>query len=182
MNKNELRKKIRQNKLSREYILEAGELIAETVLSMPEFIEAESVFCYLSADNEPSTDRIIEEALKDKAVYVPKCLNDGEMVAVKINADTYLQRNAYGILEPVVVSETAISFDLIIIPCMAAGVKGERLGHGKGYYDRFLEYSKGKIVCLCFENNIRDDIEMTENDIWMPCIITENNNYGNILR
>ncbi|MBR3352623.1 MAG: hypothetical protein IKG35_10965, partial [Erysipelotrichaceae bacterium] len=63
-------------------------------------------------------------------------------------------------------------------PCMAAGRNGERLGHGRGYYDRFLKKADGKIICLCFEDNISDDIDMDDNDVFMPVVMTEKNEYG----
>ena len=177
MNKKELRKLLRKRKLSDDYIREAGQIIAEKVIELPQFQQACSVFCYLSSDSEPSTDRILAEAFRNKRVYVPKCIDDHEMKAVRIHSNEGLIINGFGIREPKNMDETETSFDLMIVPCMAAGTHGERLGHGRGYYDRFLQNASGNIICLCFEKNIRDDIEMDEHDISMPCVITEEKNY-----
>ena len=72
-----------------------------------------------------------------------------------------------------ITEETSSDFDLIIVPCLAAGRNGERLGHGGGYYDRFLASSTGKTVCLCFKRNILDEIPLDEHDVMMNLIITE---------
>ena len=80
------------------------------------------------------------------------------------------------ILEPTVTTETisAEELDLIVVPCVSASTGGKRLGHGAGYYDRFLAHSSGNAICLCFERMLRDDIPMDEYDVWMPAVLTEN--------
>ena len=178
MNKRELRKLLRESKLPEDYMKRAGLSIARKVIDSALFRNADSVFCYVSTAEEPSTEIIINEALKTKRVYVPKCISDSEMLAVRIRSAEELKTGHYGIPEPVDVSETSVSFDLMIVPCMAAGRNGERLGHGRGYYDRFLKKADGKIICLCFEDNISDDIDMDENDVFMPVVMTEKNEYG----
>ncbi|MBQ1757606.1 MAG: 5-formyltetrahydrofolate cyclo-ligase [Erysipelotrichaceae bacterium] len=178
MNKRELRKLLRESKLPEDYMKRAGMNIASKVIDTALFRNAGSVFCYVSTAEEPSTEIIINEALKTKRVYVPKCISDSEMLAVRIHSVEELETGHYGIPEPVDVSETSVSFDLMIVPCMAAGRNGERLGHGRGYYDRFLKKADGKIICLCFEDNISDDIDMDENDVFMPVVMTEKNEYG----
>ena len=177
MNKKELRKLIKERKLPDDYVMTAGSIIARKVIDSRQYREADSVFCYLSTAGEPSTDIIISEALKSKKVYVPKCINKSEMLAVRIHSTDELEISRFGIREPVNVGETSLSFDLMIIPCVAAGKRGERLGHGRGYYDRFLKRAEGKVFCLCFEENILNDIEMDDNDLFMPAVITEKNDY-----
>ncbi|MBE6103736.1 MAG: 5-formyltetrahydrofolate cyclo-ligase [Erysipelotrichaceae bacterium] len=178
MNKRELRKLLRESKLPEDYMKRAGMNIASKVIDTALFRNAGSVFCYVSTAEEPSTEMIISEALKTKKVFVPKCISDSEMLAVRIHSAEELKTGHYGIPEPVDVSETSVSFDLMIVPCMAAGRNGERLGHGRGYYDRFLKKAKGKVVSLCYEENIRNDIDMDENDVFMPIVMTEKNEYG----
>ena len=180
MNKKELRKLLRNRKLPDEYIRKAGQIMAEKVIGLPQFKHADSVFCYLSTDSEPSTELILAEAFRTKKVYVPKCIDEHEMKAVRIFSYDDLVTNKFGIREPEKTGEIETVFDLIIVPCVAAGVYGERLGHGRGYYDRFLKNARGDIICMCFEENIRDDIDMDEHDIWMPCVITEENVYEKV--
>ena len=72
-------------------------------------------------------------------------------------------------------------YDLVIVPCLCAGKNGERLGHGAGYYDRFLQGSRWLKICLCLEENIREDIPMGQHDLYMDLVITEENIYENRL-
>ncbi|MBR2545613.1 MAG: 5-formyltetrahydrofolate cyclo-ligase [Erysipelotrichaceae bacterium] len=177
MNKRELRQLIRNKQLSGKYIHDASERIQKKVIDSEEFISSKKIFCYISVAGEVSTDRIISKALKTKEVYVPKCIAKGVMKAVRIDNVDGLVKNRYGIPEPDNTDITADEFDLIIVPCLCAGKNGERLGHGAGYYDRFLKDSKGRTVCLCFEGRIRDDIIMDDNDIYMDQVVTEKNAY-----
>lgn len=174
MDKKQLRKLIRENPVDSQYLKKASTVIQKKTMELPEYISGQRIFCYVSMDTEVSTDLIIEDSLKNREVYVPKCYGNGIMKAVRIRSLSDLQKGSYGIMEPVCDSETSDEFDLMIIPCMAAGKNGERLGHGAGYYDRFLKGSKGKKICLCCSENIRDDIEMDDNDIFMDIVVSEN--------
>ncbi len=174
MNKRELRQLIKNKKLSDKYIHDASEVIQQKIIDSEGFISSEKIFCYISVAGEVSTDRIISEALKAREVYVPKCIAKGIMKAVRIDNVDGLVKNRYGIPEPDNTDITADEFDLIIVPCLCAGKNGERLGHGAGYYDRFLKHSKGRTVCLCFEERIRNDIIMDDNDVYMDLVVTDN--------
>ena len=63
--------------------------------------------------------------------------------------------------------------DLILVPCMAAAANGIRLGHGAGYYDRFLAEHTGKTVCLCFRKLLRSDLPAEATDISMDLVISD---------
>ena len=63
--------------------------------------------------------------------------------------------------------------DLMLVPCVCASLDGKRLGHGAGYYDRFLAEKAEHAVCLCFHRMIRDDIPITDNDAIIPMVLTE---------
>ena len=176
--KRQLRKimTIRQQALDDAYVRAAGMDIEKQIIFSPAYQSARTIFLYVSMNKEPSTRGILDRALKDgKAVYVPKCLGDGEMLAVRISSMKDLVSGAFGILEPVDVSEkiTASDLDLILVPCLAASADGRRLGHGKGYYDRFLAESSENTICLCFREMLREDIAVEDHDIWMSAVITE---------
>ncbi len=165
----------RQKSLSADYVKAAGDSIQAQVLSSAIYRNAGSIFTYISLPREPSTDRIIRQAFADgKQVYVPKCVN-GRMLAVRIGDLRRLRSGAYGIPEPVDCTETrtADELDLIIVPCVAASPEGRRLGHGAGYYDRFLGGTAGKTVCLCFRQMLCDSIPMADCDVYMAHVISE---------
>ena len=182
MDLNTVKRSLRREMLSKRaslsgaYIRSAGEAIAGRLLKSGAYARARSVFVYVSVDNEPPTFGIIKAALADgKKVYVPKCAGPGEMAAARIRAMEDLAPGAYGIPEPKTVTGSAApeDLDLVIVPCVAASRDGKRLGHGAGYYDRFLENGAGRAVCLCFEKMLRDDIPQGEHDVLIPWVLTE---------
>ena len=63
--------------------------------------------------------------------------------------------------------------DLILVPCVAASPGGIRLGHGAGYYDRFLAGQSGKTVCLCFRALLRPDLPAEDTDIPVDLVVTD---------
>ena len=175
--KKEIRKEIRQISLEKEYVQCASKVITDKILGLDCFKNAKSIFCYLSTDDEVSTWNIINEVITDKKVYVPYCADKEKMIAVRYSSDDELNKNKYGIYEPVDISETETDFDVVIVPCLSAGRNCSRLGHGRGYYDRFLKNTETTKICLCFEKLMKDDLPMDENDIYMNMIITEENVY-----
>ncbi len=177
--KKELREEIKNRirDLSEEYKRKSSNAITEHILHSASFINADSVFIYVSTKNEPDTSLIIAEALKTgKCVFVPKCLKKGIMIPVKITADTAFESGYMGIPEPrdYNINTNVTEIDLSLIPCLSANQNGERLGHGAGFYDRFLADVKTEKMCLCFGEILSDDIPTDSHDVKMDYIVTEN--------
>lgn len=63
--------------------------------------------------------------------------------------------------------------DVLIVPGIAFTKKGERLGRGKGFYDRYLSGYKGLKVGVCFKEQLRDAIPVEEHDVVMNYVISE---------
>lgn len=174
-NKKELRQKIKDRKLDEEYIDTSSLIIEDKVLNSIDYKKARDIFIYLSTNNEVSTSRIIKHALNDsKRVYVPYCEKEN-MKAILINKDSEFRINKYGILEPLNTQIEAKQIDLAIIPCSSANKSLRRLGHGKGYYDKFLSKHNCKKIVLCFSKQVEEYIPMDKYDIYMDEIITEKN-------
>ena len=178
MQKKRLRKEItaKVRAMPDEMRAAASADIQTQVLALPEYCGAGSVFLYIAMPTEPDTREILAQAIKDgKRVYVPKCIGENEMLAVRIRSEQALIPGAYGIPEPQDCSETVgpDGIDLMIVPCVAASKDGRRLGHGKGYYDRFLQDSAGKTVCLCFRAALSDAVPTEPTDVRMHRVIFE---------
>ena len=168
----------RQRVLPESYIRAAGENIQGRILASAAYHDAGHLFLYVSLPTEPGTRRIIRQALADgKKVYVPCCVGK-DMLAVRIADMDALVPGAFGIPEPRIRTETASAkgLDLILVPCLAASPDGRRLGHGGGYYDRFLKEQHEKAVCLCFRRMLCADIPITEEDVLIPRIVSEAEN------
>ncbi len=178
--KDALRELARERKKTvlKEQEQKANEEIQVRLLQSPFFLEAESIFSYVSVEGEVDTKIILETALQmGKRVFVPRCIPGKErlMDAVEIHSMEELSIQYFGLLEPkqeIPASEER-NFDLSLIPCVMADKRGGRLGHGAGYYDRFLAKAQGKKLCLCFSWYITDKIPMEEMDIPMDALLTE---------
>ena len=155
---------------------EAGKKMASHLFASAVYQNALSLFIYISTDLEPDTHSIIEHAWKaGKSVYVPKCLGYGQMEAVKIADWSSLAPGRMGILEPkeTMPSANKQDFDLCLVPCVTVTRCGHRLGHGAGYYDRWLKNHGGTRICLCFESLIADCVPQDPWDVQMDGILTE---------
>ena len=179
--KKELRKKIREinRSLTEEYKKEASSKICQKVIALEEYQKAETIFCFVGVGSEPDTRDILEDAIRQgKCVSVPLCLDESTMEAVRItDYDRDLETGAYGLLEPKKelprVDRSEIRF--AVIPCVSCDRAGNRLGHGKGYYDRYLEDSGFQKVMLCFEKVLSEEGEIPVGpyDLPVKTVITD---------
>lgn len=163
--------------LTDAYRTEADERILHAVLESEVYKEAQTLFCYVAVNQEPATAPIIEAALKDgKQVAVPRCLGKGVMEAVLIRgAEDLSEKGAFGIPEPaqglpVLPPE---ELDLLIVPCVACTRDGARLGHGMGYYDRFMEQASGTSAVLCYEALLEERLPEEPHDRRPDLVISE---------
>lgn len=151
-----LRKEIKERirNLTPDYVARASQSIGDAVKADPDYKRADLVFCFVGTGGEPDTRSIIEDVLqRGKRVCVPLCTSDTEMEAIEIrNYDQDLAEGAYGILEPKEELPQVAKEDIqyALIPCVSCDVEGNRLGHGKGYYDRYLAGMAIPCAMLCY--------------------------------
>ena len=179
MNKKEARREAleRRAALSDEYRKEASHVIAQKLRKEKSWKNASSVFMYYGYKDEVETRELIDAAVAEgKKVCLPKVISDEKMVFIEISSADDLRNGAYGIPEPVY-KETGIFTgkpELVIMPCVALDRRGNRAGHGRGYYDRFLSGMKDvPLVCLAYDCQILDSIETDDRDVRMDIMITE---------
>ncbi|KAJ3414567.1 hypothetical protein HDV05_006306 [Chytridiales sp. JEL 0842] len=127
----EMRKRL--NQLSQETINQESSVVTQRLFQMKEYQSARHISVYISKENAPeiSTKEIIKHILSTgRSCYIPRCVTDTKMEMVKLKdmADYLsLPKNKMNIAEPRL--DEGLAFDK----------KGWRMGHGRGYYDRFLE-------------------------------------------
>ncbi|SCV68502.1 BQ2448_623 [Microbotryum intermedium] len=126
------------------YLDNAAAAITARVLAASWYLKADAVSCYLSTPvGEASTDSIILDALsKGKRVFIPYCPLEQPTVMRMLRLKSVhhfesLKLNRWGIrdLDP---QEQSGGLDLILVPGLAFDRKKRRLGHGRGYYDRYI--------------------------------------------
>jgi 5-formyltetrahydrofolate cyclo-ligase len=182
-NKRDLRKVFRErlNLLTGEERILYDSLIHESLLYLPEFIQAQTVMTYLSFSGEVNTFCLAKSVLEQgKNLIVPRVQSDPRNLIPChiISLEGRLIPNQYGILEPDVNHYRPVppgNIDLHVIPGLAFDRKGYRLGHGGGYYDRFLtQISRHAFtVGLCYNCQMLESIPIDSWDIPVQCIITE---------
>lgn len=148
---NSIRQTIRQQKrdqrkaLSKEQQLMAEKRIAQQALALIDTRKAKCVALYLSFDGEVSTQLLIQ-FLWEKGIKV--CLpilhpfSKGHLLFMEYTATTEMNRNAFGISEPVLDIRSLVlenEIDIIFTPLVAFDKSGNRLGMGGGFYDRTLQ-------------------------------------------
>lgn len=148
--------------------------------------EAEVVLSYVSYKSEVITEEMIEAALKDgKRVYCPRIDKD-DMEFYRIMSMEDLTTGYKGIREPMpngdrLLSGRDISMSkcLMIMPGSAFDRERNRIGYGKGYYDRYLErYPQLPTIAVCFECQLVEKIPAEAYDIKPAVIMTEKGMYG----
>lgn len=180
--KAELRKYIRklQNSLQPEDIAASDRKIAERVIGLSEYQRAATLFLFVNTAAEIDTAPLLRNALAGgKRVAVPRCIGNGIMRAYVISGMEDLAEGVYGILEPddTCPPLSALEIDFGVIPCVSCDRLGNRLGHGGGFYDRYLADAVFPTAALCREVLLCDWIPSDSFDVIMDMVITDEKIY-----
>ena len=176
--KQKLRKKyllIRKNIQNKQ---EKSKIITNKLIQEQSFINAKVIALYKSLDNEVNTDELIKYSLEiGKIVVLPKVI-ENELVFYKIDKNELLEKSPFGVLEPIGNNDNKIfkqDIDLVIVPGICFDLDKNRLGFGKGYYDRFLCNTFIKSIALSFDEQIvsTEIIPVNEFDVKITNIITD---------
>ena len=170
LDKKSLRKEVRSRKrqFSTEELIEESRPLIQRVLSHPRLQCAKTILLYNSLPDEVYTHDLIKQ-LHDagKTILLPVVISDTEMELRLYSSSTSFETSSYGILEPT--GEAFTDFSLIefaLIPGMAFDEERNRLGRGKGYYDRFLPLlTNAYKVGICFPFQFLPNIPTEETDI-----------------
>ena len=154
-----------------------------------------TIFSYAAAWDEADLSEFHRKARAEGIrIAFPLCHGAGIMEAVvpggnhaepggdTLEQDVYpaehWRTGAYGIREPVPELAENVKpedIDLVIVPCVAFDGKGGRLGHGAGYYDRYLPKLRedAVMVLAAFEEQRLPEIVMEETDVRIPVCISD---------
>ncbi|MBR3971772.1 MAG: 5-formyltetrahydrofolate cyclo-ligase [Ruminococcus sp.] len=151
--------------------------IASRFLCSIEYMKADTLLTYVAKSSEVETRDIINAALTlKKRVAVPKCEGEGVMHFYLINSTDDLSTGYMGIMEPDTDKCQKLEcFDgaVCIVPGYTFDPRGNRIGYGGGYYDRFLSDKKIKTVGLCYQSFIKWDIPRENHDIPVDILVTD---------
>lgn len=167
-------KKLRLD-LTKEQVAKESKLIYNQIIDNKIFERAEVVMSYMSFQNEIDTEKINDYVIScGKKLLLPKMV-DREIIKPIEYTGKFKIDNSFGIKEPV--GETYNGdIDLIIVPGVVFDREGNRIGYGRGYYDRFLKlYPRTRKISLAYEFQILDRLEVEEHDEKIDEIVTKNN-------
>ena len=154
---------------------ECDKKIFAALVGLEEYKKAGTVFTYVSIDSEIDTRALLMRVLEDgKRLCVPRL--SGKVMEIKeISGLSCLTPGTYNIPEPPAeaVDVRPEEIDFSVIPCVTCNRKGERLGRGGGYYDRFLKDYKGTAAAVCRESLMRNNIPLDEHDVNIPIVVTD---------
>ena len=175
MNKKELRKLISQKKksCSREQLQAWSSSLLSKLEVHPAFVGAKTVLLYYSLPDEVQTHAFIERWKDEKQIILPVVIGETELELRRYTGLDSLAKGAFGIEEPVGEAfEHFKEIDLAVIPGVGFDRKGNRLGRGKGYYDRLLPKISAPKIGICYAFQLLETIPTDAYDFPMDEVIT----------
>ncbi len=167
--KKALRKAVRgiTRTLPNEQRLIQSEKVWDILIQDEQFIRAQTVLFYWSMETEINTTLFIETIRATKNILLPVVVEDKLILRRFEGVDKMVPEAVFGILEPVGDKFTDYqAIDFVIVPGLAFDKNGNRMGRGKGYYDRLLlGMPHVKKIGVCFSHQLVDFVPTEAHDI-----------------
>lgn len=173
MEKNEIRRKIKAMKsmLLETEKLESAERVFERLEQTVAFIMANKILMYHSLPDELSTHRFLRKWADRKQFYLPRV--NGVNLDILPYDESRLELGSFHIEEPTGQNTVnADEIEVIVVPAVAYDRKGNRLGRGKGFYDRLLASTRATKIGVAYEFQIVDEVPTEPHDVAMDIVIS----------
>jgi 5-formyltetrahydrofolate cyclo-ligase len=154
---------------------EEGKAAADHLCEWPVFKQADIVGCFSSLRYEIDTQPVLNAILSaGKTLALPRTYEKGIMEFCRVEDPAFLHPGRLGILEPGTDAQIIPpeAFSLLLIPALAVDLNGRRLGHGGGYYDRFLVKTRCTLAALVLSRQVVSTVPCEERDYLVQWIIT----------
>lgn len=173
--KSSLRKLLleRRDSFSSDFIEITSRKIQKNLKKIEEYHTAKTIGAYYSIGSEVRTHGILQEILSEgKNLALPRVEGD-ELVFCAVKRFEDLEKGEYGIMEPKQNCSIIEEFDVALVPAVAMTRTGQRLGYGKGFYDRFLANRDTATIALAYSKSILKNIPSSDKDIKIQWVVTE---------
>lgn len=171
----EIRKKLIEKRKNLSEITKSqwSEKILDKLRKEKDFLKAKNILFYLPIKGEVNLTKLTDYIKKDQKIYLPAIKND-EIVIKEFKSSSNLKEGKYLCLEPKheKISKEEI-LDLALIPGIAFDKKGNRIGFGKGYYDKLLKKINCLKIGIAYQFQILKKIPTEKHDQKVNKIITE---------
>ncbi len=166
----------KRNKLSDQFVDWKSKIITEFLLKEEPLKKARTVGLYYPVHNEVDT-RYIFNGLKscNKETYFPR-VSRSELIFYKVDQLSELGPGNFGVPEPDTRNKRIDirELDILLVPGVLFDRSGNRIGYGKGYYDRaVVGMKRSKLFGLCYEFQVLPELPVERNDRRVGSLVTE---------
>lgn len=167
-----LRVKARKNMLDSAERADAAARVFDRLERLAAFVMADNILMYHSLPDELSTTGFIDRWHTRKHFFLPRV--NGVNLDILPYDKSRLHLGAFNIEEPDGDDIAQIEqMEMIVVPAIAYDRYGNRIGRGKGFYDRLLREAHAVKVGVAFDCQMVDEIEPEEFDVPVDYVITE---------
>jgi len=193
IDKQHLRRQLRRQRLALDtrQLLHASDAVIRQLNSLPLFRRAQRLGFYMASNGEIDLDPLLQQSLQQgKQCFLPVLhpFHDSRLWFVQWQQEQALHANRYGIVEPVAHHARIIkpyALDMVLVPMLGFDEQGNRLGMGKGYYDRCFSYlrrhrqwHRPRLIGIAHEFQKAEGLQADTWDIPLDLVITERSIYG----
>lgn len=163
----------KRNLLTETNIRVQSSKISSKIMGFHKFRDAQKILAYFPINREVDV-----KTLFDERFYVPSFLGNKWIVS-KFDNFADIGKGPFGTFQPRDVKAVDIGeIEFAIVPGIAFGMDGSRLGYGKGVYDRLLRDSTCYKVGVCFDFQLQEDVPHDKHDLVMDIVVTEKRTVG----
>lgn len=157
---------------------EAAAAVTAALLSLPEVAAARTVGLYVSIGTEPTTTQLLDVLRsRDVRVLIPVLRDDFDLDWAIYAGQDQMSPAARGTLAPVgepLGTDAVAAADVVVVPALAVGADGTRLGRGGGSYDRALaRVPAGRpVIALLYDGELLAAVPAEPHDRRVTVVVT----------
>ncbi len=152
--------------------LQAAEEVFARLEQTAAFLMADRILMYHSLPDELSTHKFLRKWSGRKKFYLPRV--NGVNLEILPYDEQRLELGSFHIEEPTGNDTVGVDeIEMVVVPAVAYDRNGNRLGRGKGYYDRLLADTGATKVGVAYDFQLVDEIPTEAHDVRMDIVITQ---------
>jgi 5-formyltetrahydrofolate cyclo-ligase len=154
-----------------------SQAICERVVQLPEFAQATCIVGYVSYKKEADPKAILVTAEQaGKTLGLVRIEQAGGLSIHRYCSGDPLIENEFGISEPAADAPCVAVEDIsmIIVPALAVDERGQRIGYGRGFYDRLLpRLPRAFTIAVAYDFQLLVETPDTPGDVPVECVVTD---------